>query len=103
MKKMKVLLLAITVTLINISSAVILKTSSSGDVIPGKYIVKLKDDIKCKKFIINKSLKTKDGVFVNLKKTVSHVYDTAFNGFATKLDDSQLQALNNMTEVCYLK
>jgi len=97
---MKIFVLALTVTLISLSSAVILQPLSLEGVIPGQFIVKLKDGVEPKAFVNSRSLRNNEGVLANLRNNVQFTYDTAFNGFSASLDDSQLRSLDAMSEVC---
>jgi len=72
-------------------------------VIPGQYIIKLKDGIQSQRFVNTHSLRRNDGVLAPLKESIGFVYDTAFNGFSAQLDEDQLQALDSLPEVCILK
>jgi subtilisin family serine protease len=100
---MKVFVLALTVTLISLSSAVILQPLSLSGVIPGRFIVKLKDGVASRAFVNSKSLRNNDGVLADLKNNVQFTYDTAFNGFSASLDDSQLRSLDSLAEVDYIE
>jgi len=100
---MKVFVLALTVALISLSSAVILEPLSLAGVIPGRFIVKLKDGVDSKAFVNKKSLRNNDGVLAHLRNNVEFTYDTAFNGFSAALDDSQLRSLDSLAEVDYIE
>lgn len=100
---MKLLVLALTVAAISLSSAVILQPASLRNVVPGKYVVKLKDGVDSAKFVKGQSVRRNDGVMIGLKEQVNFVYNTVFNGFAIDLDDSQLRSLDAFAEVDYIE
>jgi len=100
---MKVFVLALTVAMISLSSAVILQPSSMANVIPGRYIIKLKDGVEAKSFVSSKSLRRNDGVLSALKDNVQFVYSNALNGFSASLDDTQLRVLDAMVEIDYIE
>lgn len=63
-----------------------------GEVIPDRYIVKLKEDISISAF--SRALSTATESF-------DHVYSRAFKGFAGKLDHVSLQLLRDNSDVSH--
>jgi len=98
---MKVFVLVLA--LVSLSAAVILEPLQLEGVIPGRFIVKLKDGVSSKAFVNSKSLRNNNGVLADLKSNVEFTYDTAFNGFSAGLDDTQLRSLDALAEVEYIE
>jgi len=100
---MKFLVLAVFAALAAISSATILTPLMLEGVIPGKFIVKLKDNVKSDAFVRSASLRRNDGVLAKLSDNTEFIYDTALNGFSASLDDSMLRSLDAMEEIDWIE
>jgi hypothetical protein len=65
--------------------APLIQTTNADQRIPGKYIVKFRDEVP---------LTTRDGVLSILTAKADHVYDASvFNGFSSSLNDEELKRL----------
>lgn len=71
--------------------AELLTPSDNSTVIPGKYIVKMKDDVGASGF---------SDVVKSLAAEPHLTYDSIFRGFATELDEAGLKALREHPDVC---
>lgn len=100
---MKVIALALLASLAVLSSATILQPLSLDGVIPGKFIVKLKDGVKSDAFVKSATLRRNDGVLAKLSENTEFLYDSVFSGFSVSLDDSMLRSLDAMAEVDWIE
>ena len=94
---MKLLLLVIA--LVGIASAKILTPSDQSRIIPGKYIIRLKEGVDAQKFIRSTSLRKSDGTLSALNDNTGYVYSNVFSGFSATLDESELMELDKSPEV----
>ncbi|KAG5984610.1 hypothetical protein E4U55_004052 [Claviceps digitariae] len=74
--------------------APLLVPGENAKVIPGKYIVKLKDHVDASGL---------SGVVTSLGGDPEHTYDSVFKGFATTLDDAGLKALREHPDIDYIE
>nr|AAB62277.2 protease [Epichloe typhina subsp. poae] len=74
--------------------AELLTPSDNSTVIPGKYIVKMKDDVGASGF---------SDVVKSLAAEPHLTYDSIFRGFATELDEAGLKALREHPDVDYIE
>ncbi|QPH15795.1 hypothetical protein C2857_000292 [Epichloe festucae Fl1] len=74
--------------------AELLTPSDNSTVIPGKYIVKMKDSVGASGF---------SGVVKSLAAEPHLTYDSIFRGFATELDEAGLKALREHPDVDYIE
>jgi len=100
---MKVFVLALIAALAALSSATILAPLSMSGVIPGKFIIKLKDSVKSDAFVKSAALRRNDGVLAKLSDNTEFIYDSVFSGFSASLDDSMLRSLDAMEEVEWIE
>jgi subtilisin family serine protease len=77
---------------------------SDAEIIPGSYLIKLKDDVDPDVFIANHiSMRRNNGEVVTLKETVTNVWSATIKGFAAKLDDSELSQLDLDDNIDYIE
>lgn len=100
---MKVLALALLAALAAVSMAEIRTMLETSQVIPGRFIIKLKDGLESASFIKSASLRRNDGVLAKLSESTDFVYTHALNGFAAALDDSMLRSLDAMQEIDWIE
>jgi subtilisin family serine protease len=94
----------VILSLLTIASAKILSLRSDAEIIPGSYLIKLKDDVDPDIFIANHvSMRKNNGEVVALKDEVTNVWTATIKGFAAKLDDAELKQLDVDPEVDYIE
>jgi len=100
---MQLLTLALSISLLGLSCAVILTPRDISNVVPGKYVVKLRTGVAAANFVKATSLRRNDGVLSALSDQVGHIFTTVYSGFGVSLDDNQLRALDASPEVEYIE
>jgi subtilisin family serine protease len=95
--------LIVLLALASLSAAKILKLQSMEGIIPGKFIIKLKDGVDANAFIKQTRLRNSDSDLVALSDNVGYVYDKVFSGFSAALDDTQLHALDAQPEIDWIE
>jgi len=96
---MKVILLAVFLGTLAISSAEILKLAEGAEAIPGEYVILLKDGVDSNRFIRRTALRRNNGELSTLENKVMNVWNSEITGFAAKLDEAEAQQLDASDEV----
>jgi len=91
----------VILSLLTIAAATKIRTlRSDAEIIPGSYLITLKDDVNPDNFIAKHvSIRRNNGEVVELKDSITHVWEATIKGFAAKLDDSELSQLDADPEV----
>lgn len=91
----------VILSLLAIASATKIRSlRSDAEIIPGSYLIRLKDDVDPDNFIARHvSMRRNNGEVVALKETVTNVWTATIKGFAAKLDDAELRELDNDPQI----
>jgi subtilisin family serine protease len=91
----------VILSLLAIAAATKIRTlRSDAEIVPGSYLIKLKDDVNPDNFIAKHvSIRRSNGEVVALKDSVTNVWEATIKGFAAKLDDSELSQLDSDPQV----